>query len=222
MQILLVGMQCGLFLYQRDGAALVLLRQLLEDLAIIAIEDLGSEVLRVAGSDGSVRQSYDARVSWHPDAGSPPDPLAPTSALTTHGPLPLQNPRLRGATAHARSGGRAPILIGAGAGGMMLFRSEDDGIHWQAAQMLGGRMAMLRPSPPILIGAMWPGLLPIRVPSCAAAIAAPPGNMLPKLPVACTDSSANVPAQGLNSFIEQDLATIRVIPSERQRPRRLS
>ncbi|GAB4118824.1 MAG: hypothetical protein Fur005_27140 [Roseiflexaceae bacterium] len=138
MQILLVGTQCGLFLYQRDGAALVLLRQLLEDLAIIAIEDLGSGVLRVAGSDGSVRQSYDAGVSWHPDAGSPPAPLAPTNALTTHGPVPLQNPRLRGATAHARLGGRAPILIGAGAGGMMIFRSEDDGIHWQAAQMLGG------------------------------------------------------------------------------------
>jgi photosystem II stability/assembly factor-like uncharacterized protein len=41
------------------------------------------------------------------------------------------------------------VLLGAGAGGTMLFRSEDDGIHWQAAEVkieALGRVSVIVPA----------------------------------------------------------------------------
>jgi photosystem II stability/assembly factor-like uncharacterized protein len=43
-----------------------------------------------------------------------------------------------GATAYARLDGPPPMLLGAGAGGMLLFWSDDDGIHWRPARIGDG------------------------------------------------------------------------------------
>jgi hypothetical protein len=113
--------------------------------AIVAADAL---TLLVA-ADGCVpQQSFDGGTTWSDAAGSPPEPTG-VQVATLHGPVSLAYARLSGATAYARLGGKPPALLGAGADGSFLFRSEDDGIHWQAARIGDsaiGRVTTIVPS----------------------------------------------------------------------------
>jgi len=99
--------------------------------AIVAADAL---TLLVAADGHPPQQSFDGGATWSDAAGSPPAPIG-VQVATRGGPMPLAYERLSGATAYARLGGRQPALLGAGADGSFLFRSEDDGIHWQAARV---------------------------------------------------------------------------------------
>jgi hypothetical protein len=99
-----------------------------------AIEAADADTLLVAADGRPPQQSFDGGATWSDAFGLPPEPLG-TQVATLHGPVSLAYARLSGATAYARLGGPHPVLIGAGADGSFLFRSEDDGIHWQAARV---------------------------------------------------------------------------------------
>ena len=102
--------------------------------AIIAADAL---TLLVAADGRPPQQSFDGGTTWSDAAGLPPEPIG-VQVATLHGPMPLAYARLSGATAYARLSGQPPALLGAGADGSFLFRSEDDGIHWQAARIDDG------------------------------------------------------------------------------------
>jgi len=102
--------------------------------AIVAAD---ARTLLVAADARPPQQSFDGGATWSDAAGSPPEPIG-VQVATLNGPMPLVYARLSGATAYARLGGQLPVLLGAGADGSFLFRSEDDGIHWQAARIDGG------------------------------------------------------------------------------------
>lgn len=102
--------------------------------AIVAADAL---TLLVAVDGRVPQQSFDGGATWSDAAGSPPEPIG-VQVATLHGPMPLAYARLSGATAYARLSGQPPALLGAGADGSFLFRSEDDGIHWQAARIDDG------------------------------------------------------------------------------------
>ena len=133
--LLYVGTNDGLAIYQvarrgqcrRVGHALA-------GAAVRAIEAADAQTLLVAADGRPPQQSFDGGATWSDAAGPPPDPIG-AQVATLHGPVSLAYARLSGATAYARLGGPHPVLIGAGADGSFLFRSEDDGIHWQAAQV---------------------------------------------------------------------------------------
>jgi photosystem II stability/assembly factor-like uncharacterized protein len=113
--------------------------------AIVAADAL---TLLVALEGQPPQQSFDGGATWSAAAGLPPEPIG-LRAATLHGPTSLAFPRLSGATAYARLGGKPPTLLGAGADGSFLFRSQDDGIHWQAARIDGdaiGRVTTLAPA----------------------------------------------------------------------------
>jgi hypothetical protein len=99
--------------------------------AIVAAD---AETLLVAADGRSPQLSFDGGATWSDAAGLPPEPIG-VQVATLHGPVPLAYARLSGATAYARLSGKPPVLLGAGADGSFLFRSEDDGIHWQAARI---------------------------------------------------------------------------------------
>jgi hypothetical protein len=99
--------------------------------AIVAADAL---TLLVAADGRMPQQSFDGGATWSDAAGAPPEPIG-VQVATLHGPVSLVYARLSGATAYARLGGQPPVLLGAGADGSFLFRSEDDGIHWQAARI---------------------------------------------------------------------------------------
>jgi photosystem II stability/assembly factor-like uncharacterized protein len=105
--------------------------------AVRAIVAADAQTLLVAADGQPPQQSFDGGATWSDAAGPPPEPLG-LQVATAHGPAPLAYPRLSGATAYARLPGRPPALLGAGADGSFLFRSEDDGIHWQPARIDGG------------------------------------------------------------------------------------
>ena len=141
--ILFVGMRNGLAVYRvyTTGAGTRSLEQIGQAFAghtIRAITATDAETLVVALTDMPPQQSFDGGQTWLPSGGTGPDIVEPHLAMTVHGPTPLANPRLRGATAHALLPTRPPILLGAGAGGMIIFQSNDDGIHWQPAQIVDG------------------------------------------------------------------------------------
>jgi len=99
--------------------------------AIVAADAL---TLLAAVAGRPPQQSFDGGATWSDARGSPPGPIG-LQVATLAGPAPLAYPRLSGATAYARLAGKPPVLLGAGADGSFLFRSEDDGIHWQAARI---------------------------------------------------------------------------------------
>jgi photosystem II stability/assembly factor-like uncharacterized protein len=93
-----------------------------------------ADTLLASVDDAGALQSFDGGHTWSQAREAPPQPPG-LEAMTINGAVPLANPRLRGATAYARLAGQPGTLLGAGAGGMLLFRSNDDGIHWQPAQL---------------------------------------------------------------------------------------
>jgi hypothetical protein len=133
--VLYVGTSDGLVIYRaakrgewrRVGHALA-------GAAVRAIVAADALTLLVAADDRLPQQSFDGGATWSDAAGSPPEPIG-VQVATLNGPMSLVYARLSGATAYARLGGQPPALLGAGADGSFLFRSEDDGIHWQAARM---------------------------------------------------------------------------------------
>jgi hypothetical protein len=146
-RLLLAGTRDGLAIYAigADRTAR-LLRRSLPGLSVEAIVAADSETLLVAVEGQPARQSFDGGVSWTEASGKPPEP-AGLRAVTTEGPMPLANPRLSGATAYALLRSKPPALLGAGAGGMMIFRSTDDGIHWAPARIAtpAGNVTTLAP-----------------------------------------------------------------------------
>ena len=105
--------------------------------AVRAITAADAETLLIAADGRAPQQSFDGGATWSAAAGTPPEPIG-VQVATLHGPMPLAYARLSGATAYARLSGQPPALLGAGADGSFLFRSEDDGIHWQAARIGDG------------------------------------------------------------------------------------
>ncbi len=147
--LLYVGTADGLAIYraarrgewQRVGHALA-------GAAVRAIVAADAQTLLAAADDRPPQQSFDGGMTWSDAAGLPPAPIG-VQVATLHGPMSLAYARLSGATAYARLGGQPPALLGAGADGSFLFRSEDDGIHWQAARLdesASGRVTTIVPA----------------------------------------------------------------------------
>jgi hypothetical protein len=116
--------------------------------AVPAIVAADAQTLLVAVEGRAPQQSFDGGAHWSDARGAPPEPIG-LHVATLQGPAPLAYPRLSGATAYARLAGSPPTLLGAGADGSFLFRSNDDGIHWQAARIDGdaiGHVAAIVPA----------------------------------------------------------------------------
>jgi photosystem II stability/assembly factor-like uncharacterized protein len=116
--------------------------------AVSAIVAADAQTLLAAVMGRPPQQSFDGGAHWSDARAAPPEPIG-LQVATLQGPAPLAYPRLSGATAYARLAGSPPTLLGAGADGSFLFRSEDDGIHWQAARIDGdsiGRVAAIVPA----------------------------------------------------------------------------
>jgi photosystem II stability/assembly factor-like uncharacterized protein len=146
--LLLVGTADGLALYRATSRGLLRQRVALAGAPVSAIAAADAETLLVAAG-GAARQSFDGGRSWSDAPGAVPETIG-LQVATVRGPAQLAYPRLSGATAYARLRTRPPVLLGAGAGGAMLFRSLDDGIHWQPALLPEaplGRVVALAPSP---------------------------------------------------------------------------
>ncbi len=131
---ILAGTQHGLAYYQPNTERQwIVVGRSLTEYAIHAILATDASMLLVGVADGRALQSFDGGRTWS-DAPQAPPPPGSLEATTVNGIARLANPRLRGATAYARLADKTGTLVGAGAGGMMLFRSSDDGIHWEPAQ----------------------------------------------------------------------------------------
>lgn len=149
MQTLFVGTANGLAIYNQIGpdewqrGVHVLLGQ-----AIRAIVATDAETLLVSADGGVAQESFDGGTNWRTAGGPGPAPIG-LDVATADGSAALTNPRLQAATAYARLGGRKAVLLGAGAGGLMLFRSLDNGVHWEPAGMPGapsGRITTILPN----------------------------------------------------------------------------
>lgn len=152
---LYVGTTDGLHLLveREDGWRSV--RHAFPGAAVRALLALDAETLLAAVDGRPPQQSFDGGIVWSDAPGASVEPVG-LRAATLQGPVALANPRLMGATAYARLGGRQPVLVGAGAGGMLLFRSVDDGIHWEPAALPGG-VGLVRALVPGVGGGMWAG-----------------------------------------------------------------
>lgn len=108
---------------------------------VLAVRASDSETVQIRLKDTVGLQSFDGGEHWLDD----PQPIEPIGlqVMSALGPYNLANPRLAGASAYARLGTKPAALLGAGAGGMMMFRSEDDGIHWEAAQLPSEQLGMI-------------------------------------------------------------------------------
>ena len=143
--MLLVGTRDGIFSYRTVGTEWQAATHALAGTAVSAIVIVGRTLL--ATVDGVAQQSVDGGATWSAASVTAPEPIG-IQVATVRGPQVLANPRLSGATAYARLNQKPPVLIGAGAGGMMLFLSSDDGIHWSPAGMPpAGNITSLIPSP---------------------------------------------------------------------------
>ena len=133
--VLFVGTGDGLAIYHAAGRGQWRrMGQALAGADVRAIVAADAQTLLVAADGRPPQQSFDGGVTWSDAAGQPPEPIG-AQVATLHGTVSLAYARLSGATAYARLGGHPPALLGAGADGSFLFRSEDDGIHWQAARI---------------------------------------------------------------------------------------
>lgn len=154
-ETLLVGTADGLTIFD-DATGAGQPRVTLRGHAVRAIVAADSTVLLVAADGLPPQQSFDGGHSWADAPGAAVEPMG-LRVATINGPVELANPRLAGATAYARIGGRSPVLVGAGAGGMMLFRSFEEGIRWEPAGIIGtlaGRITAIAPGPS---HALWAG-----------------------------------------------------------------
>lgn len=141
--ILYIGTAAGLAVYHDEGGALRRAGAALEGRAVRALELLLADALLAAVDGLPAQQSFDGGLSWSDSPGPAPEPLGQRVA-TAGRPARLANPRLMGASAYARVGG---FTLGAGAGGALLFRSYDDGIHWEpAAGPSVGRVSTIVPA----------------------------------------------------------------------------
>jgi hypothetical protein len=116
--------------------------------AIRAIVAVDAQTLVVAVENAPAQQSFDGGATWS-EAAEAPEPIG-LEVATVNGRSSLAYPRLGGATAYARLAGKPAVLLGAGAGGMALFWSEDDGIHWRPAGIADGdvgNVTALLPAP---------------------------------------------------------------------------
>ena len=132
MLTLLAGTRNGVFMYRAIGTEWQEVAHALVGTTVSAIVVVGKTLL--ATVDGAAQQSLDGGATWSMASVTAPTPLG-IQVATVRGPQVLANPRLSGATAYARLSQKPPVLIGAGAGGMMLFLSSDNGIHWSPAGM---------------------------------------------------------------------------------------
>jgi hypothetical protein len=148
-EILFVGTEDGLAIYQpASRGAWRRVAHVLAGCAVRALVVTDAETLLAALDGRPPQQSFDGGTTWSDATGSPPEPIG-LRVATAQGPADVAYPRLRGATAYARLRTRPPALLGAGADGALLFRSEDDGIHWQPAAMPAepvGRIVSLAPA----------------------------------------------------------------------------
>lgn len=154
--LLFLGTSDGLLIYRAAGDTATPVGRALNGHAIGAIMAIDATTLLVAAAGLPTQQSFDGGASWSDAPGATVEPVG-LRAATAYGPVALANPRLMGATAYARLEGRPPVLIGAGAGGALLFRSLDDGIHWEPAASPGpgfGRVTAIAPGPG---GTAWAG-----------------------------------------------------------------
>lgn len=135
--LLYLGTADGLLLYSATRNGVTPVGRALAGRAVSVVVALNAATVLVAAAGLPPQQSFDGGASWHNAPGVTIEPIG-LRALTPHGPVELRNPRLMGATAYARLGGRPAALLGAGAGGALLFRSLDDGIHWEPAAAPGG------------------------------------------------------------------------------------
>lgn len=200
MRILLyIGTSTGLAIYRAalDANPPQRMALLLPNHDIRAVEATDAETLAVAVAGQPPQQSFDGGQTWSVAASAP----LPIGKLvqTRHGPLAPANPRLSGATAYARVATRPPVLLGAGAGGMQLFLSDDDGIHWKPVGLRGtlqGRVVALAPDPGMLrrawaisdggtilrsddAGQSWQALAQAPERMCCLAVVADAGDMQP-------------------------------------------
>jgi hypothetical protein len=152
---LFVGTADGLLMLAESQGVWRELGRALAGHPVRAVTALSAEALLVAAEGLPPQQSFDGGASWTDAPGATVEPPG-LRAVTLRGPVPLANPRLMGATAYARLGGRHQMLVGAGAGGMLLFRSDDDGIHWEPAAMPGG-VGLVRAIIPAAGGVLWAG-----------------------------------------------------------------
>lgn len=131
--LLIIGTADGLLINHAAGTTLRRVAHVLAGQAIATVSALDADTLLVGCSATGAFQSFDGGQHWLP-APTAPEPIG-LNAATRTGPLAVANPRLMGATAYAYLGGKRAVLLGAGAGGTLIFRSEDEGIHWQPATL---------------------------------------------------------------------------------------
>jgi hypothetical protein len=137
--MLFIGTEAGLLAW--DGLSPALPRMILAGRRVVALEALDAATLVVGCGAAGGWMTFDGGASWHvaPRVPQPPG----VRVVQRQGLRAVALPRLSGATAYAALEGRAPALLGAGAAGAQLFRSEDGGIHWQAARMPAERIGAI-------------------------------------------------------------------------------
>ncbi|NJM06480.1 hypothetical protein HC891_10210 [Candidatus Gracilibacteria bacterium] len=116
--------------------------------AVTAIEAEDALTLTVQTATLGVQRSSDGGQSWALVGEVALEPIGVWVA-TTGGPVDQVYPRIKAATALARLAGKNPVILAAAAGGIMFFRSEDDGIHWEPAGLQGegiGRVNVIMPA----------------------------------------------------------------------------
>lgn len=139
--LIYIGCDTGLFCLNSETKEWKALPFQQAQSAVVALRASDSETLQIRLKDETGYQSFDGGHTWLNDPQ--PIELIGLQVMTVLGPRPLANPRLAGASAYARLASRPAALLGAGAGGMLMFRSEDDGIHWDAAQLPSEQVGMI-------------------------------------------------------------------------------
>lgn len=156
-EVVWVGTDDGLVLYEgRGDGAWRRVRRALAGVPVTAIVATDAEVLLVRAADTG-HETFDGGETWYP-ASSTPD-LVGKQVVTVRGLVAPAFDRLAGALAYARLPGKPAQLVGAGADGSMLFRSYDDGIHWEPVQIVGGGAGIVTSIVPVvgLPGRGWAG-----------------------------------------------------------------
>lgn len=139
--LIYIGSDGGLFRLESHSRQWEVITLPSSQAAVLAVRASDRETIQIRLKDDTGLQSFDEGAHWLTD----PQPIEPVGlqVMTALGPRSLANPRLAGASAYARLASKPSCLLGAGAGGMMMFRSEDDGIHWEAAQLPSEQLGMI-------------------------------------------------------------------------------